>query len=379
MKRKRIILAAAFAALALAGAAAAAISAARLEARLSEERILAQAEAMALDVAMLVDAGAPIRDYTGFTSGAKAFLAAEQRLAGVELRDRDGVAVFAAARAGGAEGEAVTERPGAMDCAAARCLGVAIMSRNELLGRLGALGVVEVAVAPADPFRLFDGASLIALAAIATLGVIGVIYFLVIADDAALTGAARARAWSVCALPPALVIGAWLVASSGDAYREKARVTADVLADRLRAAVDIQVDPVGFSGLEELFRAVSAASAGGGPQTRFQLREGRRVVVDVAASDASGSEATVGTGGLFAGLDLSVARSIRPRTLAYPALSIVAVVPWSGVALAAPGDHAIALACLLVYLLGPAALLLLFGGRGDPAASPRTGREPVSA
>lgn len=353
MRLRRVFLATAFAALALAAAGLAALSAARLDSRLTEERILAQAASIAEDLAQLADVGAPIRDYTGFSSGAKSFLATERRLTAVEVRDRDGETVFSAARPGGA-----------VECEPARCLSVDIASRIQMLGDLGSHGTVVVSVVPAAPFGLFDGAAMIALAAIFALAVIGVVHFLIIADDDALDGPRAARAWSLCALPPALVIGLWLTASSGDAYLERARVTADALADRLRAAVDIQVDPVGFSGLEELFRAASAANDGLGPTTRLRLSEGRRAVVDVA--DGSAAE-EAGEG--LAGLDLSVSRSVRPRTLAYPSLSIVAVVPWSGVVRSAPTDHAIALTGLAAYALGPAVLFLLVGRRrrGDLA------------
>lgn len=221
------------------------------------------------------------------------------------------------------------------------------------MGDMDRHGSVEVAIAAAAPLRLLNGAAILAIAATVALGVIGVVYFLVIADDAALAGPRAARAWCLSAAPPVLVIGAWLTAASGDAYLDRARVTADVLADRLRAAVDIRVDPVGFSGLEDLFRVASSVGAAGGPETRLQLREGRRAIVDVA-----GVEAADGGTAVFAGLDLSVSRAIRPRTLAFPALSIVAVVPWAGVVRAAPEDHAAALGCLVFFVFGPSALLL---------------------
>lgn len=336
--RARTVLAALLFGLALAAAGVALWSLSALQTRLQEDRLTAQGGAIAETLALQVDAGVPLADATGFAAAARTLLTSDPGLSRVALLDAEGVVVTSA---------------GAAEPCAGRCLDIEIRSRNPQVGAISEIGDLRLTLAEAEAFRL-TGIDPLALAAIAALALIGAIYFVAIADVSALSGATGARLWIVCALAPALALAAWLVVETGEAYRDRAQSATDLLADRLRAAVDIGVDPLRFAGLDQLLTAAGRAAGGEDGALQFALFEGRRPVYGVGA----GAMAELLEPSQ---LDLVVSRSIRPRTLNAPSLSIVAQIGWGPIARRTPEDHAIALGALLVYVFVPALILSLLG------------------
>lgn len=340
--RARIVLAALLMALALLAAGVALWSLGALQTRLQEDRLTAQGAALAETLALQVDAGVPLADATGFFAAARGLLTSEPALTRVALRDA----------AGGVVAVAGADAP-----CAARCLDIEIRSRNPQVGAISGIGDLRLSLTPAQTLRL-TGVDPLALAAIAALALIGVIYFASIADVSALSGVTGARLWIVCALAPALALAVWLVVETGEAYRDRAQSATDLLADRLRAAVDIGVDPLKFAGLDQLLITAGRAAGDEEGALQFALFEGRRPVfgLGLGAMDELSEPSPT---------DLVVSRSIRPRTLNAPALSIVAQIGWGPVARRTPADHAIALAALLIYVFVPALILSLFGRRTE--------------
>lgn len=337
--RARTLLAALLLGLALAAAGVALWSLSALQTRLQEDRLTAQAVAIAETLALQVDTGVPLSDATGFSGGARTLLTSDPALSRVALLD--------------AEGELVASA-GADEPCTTRCLDVDVRSRNPQVGAISEIGDLRLTLAPPAAFRL-SGVDPLALAAIAALALIGVIYFVSIADVSALSGMTGARLWITCALAPALALAVWLVVETGEAYRDRAQSATDLLADRLRAAVDIGVDPLNFAGLDQLLSTAGRAAGGEEGALQFALFEGRRPIYGVGA----GAMAELLEPSQ---LDLVVSRSIRPRTLNAPSLSIVAQIGWGPIARRTPEDHAIALIALLAYVFVPA-LVLSFLGR----------------
>jgi len=145
------------------------------------------------------------------------------------------------------------------------------------------------------------------------------------------------------------------VTETGEAYRDRAQSATDLLADRLRAAVDIGVDPLNFAGLDQVLSTAGRAAGGDDGTLQFALFEGRRPLYGVGVGAMAEMLET-------SQLDLVVSRSIRPRTLNAPSLTIVAQIGWAPIARRTPEDHSIALAALLFYIFAPA-LVLSFRGR----------------
>lgn len=336
--RARTFLAALLMGLALLAAGVALWSLGALETRLQEDRLTAQGAAIAETLALQVDAGVPLSDATGFSAAARTLLTSDPGLSRVALLDAEGGVVAAV---------------GGREACAGRCLDIDIRSRNPQVGAISEIGDLRLTLARAEALRL-SGVDPLALAAIAALALIGVIYFAAIADVSALAGATGARLWIICALAPALALAVWLVVETGEAYRDRAQSATDVLADRLRAAVDIGVDPLRFAGLDQLLASAGRAAGGEEGALQFALFEGRRPVFGVGA----GAMAELLEPSQ---LDLVVSRSIRPRTLNAPSLSIVAQIGWGPIARRTPEDHAIALAALVLYVFAPAVALVLFG------------------
>lgn len=336
--RARSALAALLMGFALIAAGVALWSLSALETRLQEDRLTAQSAAIAEALALQVDTGVPLADATGFSAAARTFLTSEPDLSRVALLDAEDRLVASA---------------GAGAACSGRCLDVEIKSRNPQVGAISKIGALRLSLDPAEAFRL-SAIDPLALAAVAALALIGVVYFTAIADVSALAGRTAARLWIVCALAPALALAVWLIAETGEAYRDRAQSATDLLADRLRAAVDIGVDPLKFAGLDQLLVGAGRAAGGEDGALQFALFEGRRPVFGVGAG---------ALGELLdpAQLDLTVSRSIRPRTLNAPALSIVAQIGWASIVRRTPEDHAYALGALLIYVFVPALILSLRG------------------
>ena len=337
--RARMILAALLLGLALVAAGVALWSLSVLQTRLQEDRLAAQGGAIAETLALHVDAGVPLADATGFSAAARTLLRSEPALSRVALLDAKGGVVAAV---------------GADAPCSARCLDIEVRSRNPQVGAISEIGDLRLTLAPAQAVQL-SGIDPLALAAIAALALIGVIYFVSIADVSALGGMTGARLWIICALAPALALAVWLVIETGEAYRDRAQSATDVLADRLRAAVDIGVDPLSFAGLDQLLSTAGRAAGDDKGALQFALFEGRRPIYGVGAGAMDELLEP-------SQLDLVVSRSIRPRTLNAPSLSIVAQIGWGPIARRTPEDHFIALAALLAYVFVPA-LILSFRGR----------------
>ncbi len=337
--RARTVLAALLLGLALVAAGVALWSLGALQTRLQEDRLTAQGGAIAETLALQVDTGVPLGDATGFSAAARTLLRSEPALSRVALLDAKGGVVAVV-------GE---ETP-----CLARCLDIEIRSRNPQVGAISEIGYLRLTLAPAQAVQL-SGIDPLALAAIAALALIGVIYFVSIADISALSGMTGARLWIICTLAPALALAVWLVIETGEAYRDRAQSATDVLADRLRAAVDIGVDPLNFAGLDQLLATAGRAAGDEEGALQFALFEGRRAVYGVGAGAMDELLEP-------SQLDLVVSRSIRPRTLNAPSLSIVAQIGWGPIARRTPEDHFIALAALLAYVFAPA-LFLSFRGR----------------
>lgn len=338
-----------FPVLAAALAALAVWSVATLEGGLTRDRVLAQIDAMAVATARRAEAGVPIGDYTGFSADARALMTAEGRVAAIRIKGADGATVFEA------------PAPGAFAAAAAAPL--ADMVAAPIEWRFGAIGVAEAAFnrsnAPAPRGVLHP----LAGAAAVVAAVIGLIYYRAIADGAALSGRRGAFGWIWCAAPFAAVVLAWLIAASGEAYREKARVASDMAAERLRAAVDMRLDPAAFSGLGGLLARANPA-LGGGPRVELALIEGRRVIARAGAAPAgapgqveevplSGASDDLATR-RHGGFSLTAARTVRPGSLSAPSLTVAAGLSWRDVVLATPRDHPMATAALAVFLFVPA-------------------------
>ena len=338
--RARATLAGLLLVLALVAAGVAQWSLSALQTRLQEQRLTAQSAAIAEAIALQVDAGVPLADATGFSAAARSLLTSEPGLSRVALLNarRENVSAVGA--------------PGACT---ARCLDVSVRSRNPQVGAIGEIGLLQMSLQPATAFRV-SGDDPLALAAIAALALIGMIYFAAIADVSALYGATAGKLWVVCALAPGLALAVWLVVQTGEAYRDRAQSATDLLADRLRAAVDIGVDPLKFAGLDQLLSVAGRAAGGEDGSLQFALFEGRKPVYGVGAGSV---------GDLLdpSQLDLTASRSIRPRTLNAPALSIVARVGWTQITRRTPEDHSIALAFLIAYVFAPALVLFLRGRR----------------
>ncbi|MEM8755585.1 MAG: hypothetical protein AAGF90_21690, partial [Pseudomonadota bacterium] len=289
--------------------------------------------------ARAAEAGAPLRDQAGRAAALRAFLAAERRVASVELHDRDGAVVFGLGRDD------------------ADAVGLARIA--EPIGRrFDPIGAVvasyEVARSPTARGALHPLAAAAGAAALA----IGLIHLLFVVEPAGLRGLAGARAWALAAAAPAAAIGFWLAAASGEAYRDQARVVSDIVADRLRAAVEIGLDPADFSGLGALLREAAPEAARTGPAFAVTLVEGRKAIARAGADLAVGAPALVDPGAEGA-LSLAAGRTIRPRSLEEPALSVVAAASRLDVAAAAPGDHPWASAALALFWFAPAAGLAL--------------------
>lgn len=336
--RARSTLAALLMGLALVAAGIALWSLSALETRLQEDRLTAQSSAIAETLALQVDTGVPLADATGFSAAARAFLTSEPALTRVALLDAEDRVLTAA-------GEEAT--------CFNRCLDVEIKSRNPQVGAISEIGAIRLSLAPPEAFRL-GGVDPLALAAVAALALIGVVFFAAVADVSALSGVTGARLWIICALAPALALAVWLVVETGEAYRDRAQSATDLLADRLRAAVDIGVDPLKFAGLDQMLIDAGRAAGGEDGALQFALFEGRRPVYGLGAG-AMGELLDPSQ------LDLIVSRSIRPRTLSAPALSIVAQIGWTPIARRTPKDHAVALVALLIYVFVPALVLSLRG------------------
>ncbi len=336
--RARSTLAALLIGLALIAAGVALWSISALETRLQEDRLTAQSSAIAEILALQVDTGVPLADATGFSAAARAFLTSEPALKRVALLDAEDGVITAA---------------GADEVCTGRCLDVEIRSRNPQVGAISKIGALRLSLDPAEAFRV-TSVDPLALAGVAALALIGVVYFAAIADVSALVGLTGARLWIICALAPALALAVWLVVETGEAYRDRAQSATDLLADRLRAAVDIGVDPLKFAGLDQMLVDAGRAAGGEDGALQFALFEGRRPVYGVGAG-AMGELLDPSQ------LDLTVSRSIRPRTLSAPALSIVAQIGWAPIARRTPEDHAYALAALLIYVFVPAFILSLRG------------------
>ncbi len=336
--RARGMLAALLMGLALLAAGVSLWSLGALETRLQEDRLTAQSAAIADTLALQVDTGVPLADATGFSAAARAFLASEPALTRVALLDAEGGLVAAA---------------GAGIVCSGRCLDIAIKSRNPQVGAISKIGALRLSLEPAEAFRV-TSVDPLALAAVAALALIGVVFFAAVADVSALSGFTGARLWIICALAPALALTVWLIVETGEAYRDRAQSAADLLADRLRAAVDIGVDPLKFADLDQLLVAASRAAGEKEGALQFALFEGRRAVYGVGAG-AMGELLDPSQ------LDLTVSRSIRPRSLSSPALSIVAQIGWGPIARRTPEVHGFALAALVAYVFVPALILSLRG------------------
>ncbi|MEM7524957.1 MAG: hypothetical protein AAF360_14625 [Pseudomonadota bacterium] len=309
-----------------------------LQTRLQEERLTAQGAAIADAIALQVDAGVPLDDATGFSAAARSLITSEPSLTRVALLEAQGGAVNAA---------------GVDATCPARALDISIRSRNPQVGAFSEIGVLRLSLCPTDPLRL-GGVDVLALASAASLALIGVIYFVSIADVSALRGFAAGRAWAICSAAPAAALGVWLIGATGEAYRDRAQAATDLLADRLRPAVDIGIDPLQFDGLEALLSFAGLAASGGHGAFQFALFEGRQPVHGFGAGSIGELLST-------SQLDLTASRSVRPRTLSAPALSIVARVGWGPVIKLAPRDHPAAVIALIAYVFAPWLLLSLFG------------------
>lgn len=343
-RNRRALLAGLFAGISVMAAFAAVLSVAALEDRLTRDRVATQAGAIAMEIARSVESGASLRDQTGFAPAARAFLAAEPALASVSVRGADGAELFGASRKND-EGEGIRDLA---------VIELPIGLRFEPVGSVSAAYAPTAWPAPRGVLHALS------LAATAVAILIGVIYFLSIAEADGLYGRRGARGWFFCALAPAAGIAFWVMAASGEAYRDKARVVSDTVADRLRAAVDMRLDPIAFSGLEDLLKRANPVAEGGGPAIAVSLVEGRRVIVRSGGGEgaaATGGDAPAASLWRHSGFALTATRMIRPRTLEAPALMVAAEASWTDVVRSAPRDHSAALIALMLYFAVPVAAL----------------------